>query len=236
MTKELRVAILGGGRMAQQHATAIRLQPQARFVAVGDPYLSAEEIKERFGKDVEGYKSAEELSMPNAAGQTGWDVIVGSPATYVYPLDPLMVESIAPRAGTNPATGAALVTASNPLGNPINGHEYTIAQNDDLQYACVFDLPTPRDCSDPSVLSCDCNDPGNDNPLCATNPGTGDKTLQVKAKAYPGIRHLEVVKGVKGVAASVCPAQLTDPTSVDFAYRPAMRSLLDRVSTRLKKP
>ncbi|MBC8028444.1 MAG: Gfo/Idh/MocA family oxidoreductase [Steroidobacteraceae bacterium] len=61
MTKELRVAILGGGRMAQQHATAIRLQPQARFVAVGDPFLSAEEIKERFGADVEGYKSPEEL-------------------------------------------------------------------------------------------------------------------------------------------------------------------------------
>ena len=61
MTKELRVAILGGGRMAQQHATAIRLQPQARFVAVGDPYLSAEEIKERFGADVEGFQSAEEL-------------------------------------------------------------------------------------------------------------------------------------------------------------------------------
>jgi predicted dehydrogenase/nucleoside-diphosphate-sugar epimerase len=61
MTKELRVAILGGGRMAQQHATAIRLQPQARFVAVGDPYLSPEEIKQRFGADVEGFKSAEEL-------------------------------------------------------------------------------------------------------------------------------------------------------------------------------
>ena len=61
MTKELRVAILGGGRMAQQHATAIRLQPQARFVAVGDPYLSSEEIKQRFGTEVEGFKSAEEL-------------------------------------------------------------------------------------------------------------------------------------------------------------------------------
>jgi predicted dehydrogenase/nucleoside-diphosphate-sugar epimerase len=61
MTKELRVAILGGGRMAQQHATAIRLQPQARFVAVGDPYLTAEEIKERFGSDVEGFNSAEAL-------------------------------------------------------------------------------------------------------------------------------------------------------------------------------
>jgi predicted dehydrogenase/nucleoside-diphosphate-sugar epimerase len=47
--------------MAQQHATAIRLQPQARFVAVGDPYLTADEIKERFGSDVEGFNSAEAL-------------------------------------------------------------------------------------------------------------------------------------------------------------------------------
>jgi predicted dehydrogenase/nucleoside-diphosphate-sugar epimerase len=61
MSKELRVAILGGGRMAQQHATAIRLQPLARFVAVGDPYLSDAEIKERFGADVQGYDSAEKL-------------------------------------------------------------------------------------------------------------------------------------------------------------------------------
>ena len=32
MSKELRVAILGGGKMAQKHGTAIRLQPGARFV------------------------------------------------------------------------------------------------------------------------------------------------------------------------------------------------------------
>lgn len=61
MTKELRVAILGGGRMAQQHAKAIRLQPQARFVAVGDPYLSSQDIKERFGADVEGFNDPQRL-------------------------------------------------------------------------------------------------------------------------------------------------------------------------------
>lgn len=183
-----------------------------------------------------GYKSAKELDQLDASGNSGWDVIVGNPGTYVPPLDPLMVESVAARSGTNPATGAPLVTSANPLGNPINGHEYTIPFNDDLQYACVFDLPVPRDCSDPSVISCDCNDPANDNPLCADDPMSGQKTLQVKAKAHPGLRHLQVAKGVQGVVASVCPKQLADPTAADFAYRPAVQALLERVTSRLKKP
>lgn len=183
-----------------------------------------------------GYKSAKELDQLDAMGHSGWDIIVGSPGNYVPPLDPLMVESVTARSGVNPATGAALVNSSNPLGNPINGHEYSIPFKDDLQYACVFDLPVPRDCSDPSIASCDCKDSANDNPLCATDPMTGEKTLQVKARAYPGLRHLEVAKSVQGVVASVCPKQLTDPTAADFAYRPAVQALLERVSTRLKKP
>jgi len=61
MSKELRVAILGGGRMAQQHATAIRLQSAAKFVAVGDPYLTDAEIKERFGADIQGFTDAQRL-------------------------------------------------------------------------------------------------------------------------------------------------------------------------------
>jgi hypothetical protein len=184
----------------------------------------------------QGYKSAAELDQLDAAGNSGWDIIVGSPGSYVPPLDPLMVESIGARSGTNPATGAALTTASNPLGNPINGHEWTINNNDDLQYACIFDLPNPRNCVDASIVSCDCRDGSNDNPLCAVDSITGERTLQTKAKAYPGLRHLEVAKAVQGVVASVCPKQITDPTATDYAYRPAVRALLERVSTRLKKP
>jgi hypothetical protein len=47
----------------------------------------------------QGYKSAAELGQPDAAGNTGWDIIVGNPASYVPPLDPLMVESVGPRSG-----------------------------------------------------------------------------------------------------------------------------------------
>lgn len=61
MNTELKVAIFGGGRMAQKHATAIRLRNGAKFVAVADPYLSVEEIKARFGADIEGFRDPLEL-------------------------------------------------------------------------------------------------------------------------------------------------------------------------------
>jgi predicted dehydrogenase/nucleoside-diphosphate-sugar epimerase len=61
MGTELRIAILGGGRMALQHATAIRLQPDTKLVAVGDPFLSNDDIKTRFGADVEGFRDVKEL-------------------------------------------------------------------------------------------------------------------------------------------------------------------------------
>ena len=89
MTKELRVAILGGGRMAHQHATAIRLQPRARFVAVGDPYLSPEEIRERFGAAVEGFRSAEELL---ARARPDVVHIVSPPNTH-FPLAKLCLQN-----------------------------------------------------------------------------------------------------------------------------------------------
>ena len=58
MSKELRVAILGGGRMAAKHATAIRLQPGARLVAVSDPYVDDAELRSRFGADIAPFQDA----------------------------------------------------------------------------------------------------------------------------------------------------------------------------------
>lgn len=57
----LRVAILGGGRMAQKHAVAVRLQSGAELVAVADPHLTEQEIRNRFGNDVRGYREAADL-------------------------------------------------------------------------------------------------------------------------------------------------------------------------------
>lgn len=61
MSKLLRVAILGGGRMAQKHAVAVRLQPGAQLVAVADPRLSDEDIRSAFGSDVMAFRDAGQL-------------------------------------------------------------------------------------------------------------------------------------------------------------------------------
>jgi hypothetical protein len=188
----------------------------------------------------QGFRSHDELAAPNAEGVTGWDVILGDPESGVAPLDPHMRESVEPRAGKNPITGDVIAPPNAPNGtNAINGHEYTNAGRDDLQYACVFDLPEGRNCGTGSTeVSCDCQDPNNDNPLCEPNPddldasGLPRRTLQVRAKAYPGLRELAVLKGLgaQGIVGSVCPRQLTNPDAPDYGYRPAIGALVDRLT------
>jgi hypothetical protein len=101
-----------------------------------------------------------------------------------------------------------------------------------VQYACIFPLATPIDegAATENVGDCDANPL--DNPLCSPNPSDGGKsTLQTKAKAYPGVKHLAIARGMgsQGIAASICPKQLTDPTQSDYAYRPAMNAVADRL-------
>jgi hypothetical protein len=159
-------------------------------------------------------------------------VILGDPASYVAPKDPLMIASVDPRSGKNPVTNDLLVGPGGPGNNPINGHEYTIGKRDDLQYACVFPILAPRDCSQPGNAACDCTDPTNNSPLC----DPANKTSQIAAKAYPGTRQLSVLKGLgsQGVVSSICPSQQTDPSKADYAYRPAVHALIERVQARLK--
>jgi hypothetical protein len=179
----------------------------------------------------QGFKSADELAAAQN-GVTGWDVILGDPAGYVPPKDPLMIESVDPRVGENPVLHDPLVSPGSPGSNAINGREYSIPKRDDLQYACVFPILAPRDCSQPGVQACDCSDPQNDSPLCDPN----NKTSQIAAKAYPSARQLAVLKGLgaQGVVSSICPSQQSDPAKADYAYRPAVRALIERVQARLK--
>ena len=220
------------------------LDPSDDVTAIRDPGLVVfagivgvpwQDIAQNPADLKQGFKSSAELSQANASGQTSWDIILGSPAAGVAPLDPFMIESIAQRTGTNPITGTA-VTPPGGAQNPINGAEYTISKRDDLQYACIMPLPQARDCSVAGLASCDCEDETNDNPLCENNPATGTPTLQTRAKAYPGVRQLSVLEGLEdqAVVGSICAGQITDPQAPDYAYRPVVASLLDRVKTRLQ--
>lgn len=187
------------------------------------------------GQPVGGFQSAAEL-IANGT----WDVILGDPLHYhtnpgARPEDPLMIESVEPRAGQNPITGAALAPpGAATMANPINGHEYSIPENDDLQYTCIFELPQARDCTDPTEIACDCDDPSNDNPLCQDGADQFG-TTQFRAKAYPGIRQLQLIHdlGERGVVGSICPAQLGDSSRADFGYVPAVRTLIEAVASHV---
>jgi hypothetical protein len=171
----------------------------------------------------QGFKNAAELAQADGNGMTTWDKILGDPAANQPPADPFMIESIVPRAGVA-------------AGNPVNGGERTIAQNDDLQYACLMPIPAPRDCTDPAQQSCDCFDAANDNPLCEMDPATGGQTLQTRAKAYPGLRQLGLMKslGENAVVGSICAGQIDNSSTPDYAYRPVVSSILAGAKTRLQ--
>ena len=170
----------------------------------------------------------------NSLSDKDWQKILGKdPLRYDFTgIDPHMIQSIAPRAAL-----AAGGDASSPRGqngsDPIHGREWNTAKSD-LQYACTFDLPKQRDCSAVGA-SCDCGDlnggPASNTPLCAAD---GSPT-QIKAKAYPTIRELEVVRalGDQGVAASLCPIQLDQPEAPDYGYKPAIAAIVARLGAAL---
>jgi hypothetical protein len=166
-----------------------------------------------------------------------WDLILGDPEASppVAPMDPFMIESVAPRSGANPRTGTAVAAPSEGAGGPaINGHEYDIQGNNDLQYACIFELRTPKECAEvqPGV-GCDCKGGEGDifmRPLCSG-------TTQTYAKAYPGLRFLKVLKdyGRNSIVASICPKHpVGTGTDPNFSYNPAMRAIVDRLAESLR--
>jgi hypothetical protein len=188
----------------------------------------------------------------------------GNPA-----LDPLMRESIKERTGIHPVTSETigLVASGQTKVNSINFHEWK--PDDELQFACVFDLTQPlsadsdtdnlpgaaRDCTpckDPSTgcvpppggCSCENGEAAQQSPLCQ-DPKTGTYgTIQYAAKAYPGVRLLEVLKGHNetakdnSIVASICPKNLNwkDRDNAGYGYNPAVASLVDRLKSHLTEP
>jgi len=162
---------------------------------------------------VPGFKTSAQLEQDGT-----WDALLGNGSNG--PTSPYVVESITPRAGIQ-------------AGNTYNGGERTIANFDELQYACIFALGAERDCSDPTLVGCDCTDPMNDSPLCAANPNdSGQRTLQVAAKAYPSPRTMQVVKslGEQGILTSICPSEVGDASRPDYAYRPVVQAVFERIA------
>ena len=218
------------------------------FVAgiVGVPW---QDIRSSVRPDGTAYDSSE-LHFATAAQLVAngtWSVILGDSGEGTFnppivPTDALMIESKDPRGGTdgeNPPR--PLAPPSSPRNtNPVNGHEWNDTNGDDLQYACIFPLKQTRDCAQELMKSpapgCDCA-PGSEadqNPLCEA--ASGDySTIQWAAKAYPGLRELQVLKdfGANAVVASVCPRNVTDDTQQDYGYGPAVDALGDRLAVAL---
>ena len=174
-----------------------------------------------------GFKTAKQIDADGV-----WADIVGDPLNSVGPVAPRdthMIESIRPRNGL-PGPDSA------PNADIKHGHEWDPTKdssqpNADLQFACIFDLVPPRICAE--AADCDCFGPNvadSKSPLCQNAQGAYTST-QLRAKAYPGIRILQVLRGIgdHAIVGSICPAQTTDKTRDDFGYAPAIRALMSRL-------
>jgi hypothetical protein len=186
-----------------------------------------------------------------------WTKITGNnPEKYDFTgADFHMLESEVPRTagGGAPGMAQAAGTSSCPPSSadncdPINGREWT-TNKDDLEFACIFQLQTPKDCSQPQYLdSCDCATGSNSSntPLCQKDATGAYTQTQIYAKAYPGIEHLAIAHamsdspvGNQGIVSSLCPIHvepatglttLTDPL---FGYNPAVNAIIDRLKASL---
>lgn len=202
--------------------------PSLVFLAgiVGVPWQDIADDASRVGGGLR-YLTAAEL-----AERGRWDVVVGDPSKNLPPGDPFMRESVTPRTGTNPVTGDAVMppTSLDPNASPINGHEQNNVSGDDLQYACTFRLPETQTCDDDS---CDCasgDDPvGRNRPLCQPPGGGPAGTAQYFGKAYPGLRTLEVLRGIgdSAIVASICPKVL-EPGRPGYGYEPAVDAIISK--------
>jgi hypothetical protein len=124
-------------------------------------------------------------------------------------------------------------------GGP-NGREYATdaalaGTPQDLEYACIFPLPEPRDCAHADPQLCDCAPGFEDQPLCEQTPGVGATTTQHWAKAYPGLRELEVLRGFgnNSIVASICARNVNNLRRRDYGYRPAIASIVERLEEQL---
>ncbi len=156
-----------------------------------------------------GFKDYKELNTDKFA-----EKYVGDPDTHLEPTEPIMVETYNKRGvpASAPNGGDRSINTTNPQ---------------DLQYACIFDLPM----SNPAGGDCKASATETDNPLCSP----GGTQPQIKAKAYPCLRELSVIHGLgaQGITASICPQNVSDNTKANYGYRPAVGTIIDRLKEKL---
>jgi hypothetical protein len=182
-------------------------------------------------------------------GRTGSDYATGSPET----IPACNATSYPTGGGPDPIGGcdwATNVDTPNPQELPVS-----------LEYACIFPLATPRDCSkanDPvDQYPCSCSAVGltgtQVSPLCGLqNAGapyaacsaigscakSNDYLKQYFAKAFPTIRELTLAEmlGSQGIVSSLCPIHIEDNAASDdpvYGYRPAVTSIINRLKNAL---
>jgi hypothetical protein len=184
------------------------------------------------------FKSFEQLEADRT-----WEAILGSQGTPWQPAanGQPEVASVPRTPPTNPyMLESELERRAVMDNNEVNGREYDTTQGsagtpNDLQYACIFPLPESKLCSQEP---CDCVDGEFDKPLCQAPGSQTPGTTQHWAKAYPGVRQLEVLRdfGSNSIVASICARNVdisTRATRPDFGYRPAIAAIVDRLKQQL---
>jgi hypothetical protein len=183
----------------------------------------------------------EYLPFAELSNQGRWKLVLGDDdqdAPTAPPGDKLMFETHLDRTtlfGNAPhpligSAGALAPSTSVGFTNTINGHEANIVAKDDLQYACIFPLNTPRTAC--NGVGCECDRVEYNPPLC-------DGPTQLYAKAYPSVRELRVLKGVgdisgNTVATSICPKSIDSTAPSGYGYVPAMSALVTALESALK--
>jgi hypothetical protein len=190
------------------------------------------------------------------------DTLSNDPANFNYNgIDPHMYESDKDRTTitgvTFDTTGTNALSAANSANGSdgTNGREWTTDQPYnmmtgsyvphvlpvDREYACIFPLAAPRDCTQAqNNYQCDCPNTATGITADQTPPLCDPKnpTSQVAAKAYPTIRELQVARlmGNNGIVSSLCPIDVNDNATKDdpnYGYRPAVATIINRLKNAL---
>jgi hypothetical protein len=98
--------------------------------------------------------------------------------------------------------------------------------------SCTLSTTDPKSPLDPTLTH---------SPLCQDTAGNYTSGTQYFAKGYPGLRELQVLRGFyesdgkdNAIVGSICPKDLTaDKTSSGYGYNPAVKSLVDRLKSKL---